>query len=62
MLQTFDAGGVLLAQYTTGPRAAGDPEVMIVTRPTADIAWAVAYSMNSFGRLDNLVISVATAP
>jgi hypothetical protein len=62
VLQAFDAGGAMIAEYTTSPRGAGDTEVMTISRPSADIAWAVAYSQDSFGRLDNLVITVAAAP
>jgi len=62
VLQAFGANDALLAEYTTAPRGAGQTEVMTIVRPTADIAWAVAYSQDSFGRLDYLVVTVAIAP
>jgi hypothetical protein len=63
-LQAFDGSGSLLAEYVTQPRGAGEIEVMVINRDTADIAWALAYAEGdgSFGRLDALIFTILTAP
>lgn len=56
-LQAYDQAGNLLAEYVTQPRESGETELMTIARPTADIAWALAYvaeNEGSFGRLDQL--------
>ncbi len=57
VLQTYDVNGVFLQEYISNPLSAGEFEVMRVTRPQADIVWAVAYTATGagdFGRLDDL--------
>jgi len=57
-LDVFGLDGSLLGSYLTGPLNAGGIETLSITRPAADIAWAVAYTAigsGSFGRLDHLV-------
>lgn len=64
-LDGYDASGRLVASYVTVPQAAGHRETMIISRDTADIAWAVAYvpkDLGVFGRLDNLRFGVAPLP
>jgi hypothetical protein len=56
-LEAYDAVGNLLATYVTEPRLGGQVETMSIVRPSADIAYAIAYTPlagGSFGRLDNL--------
>jgi len=61
VLQVFDSSGNQLAEYLTAPlRPDYGAVLMTITRTSADIAWAVAYTQGdvSFGRLDALVITV----
>jgi hypothetical protein len=56
-LDVFGVGGNLLRSYQTQPLLGGQTELMSITDPTADIAWASAFTVagdNPFGRLDNL--------
>ena len=62
VFQAFDANNIMVAEYTTVPLESGVSEIMTISRPTGDIAWAVAYSQDSFGRLDYLKIKPAIAP
>lgn len=41
-LEIYDSNDNLLARYTTGPLGYGQVETMTLTRPTADIAYAIA--------------------
>jgi hypothetical protein len=62
-LRAYDAGNNLIGEYITAPRPEGSPEVMSITRPQADIAWASAFSLpdeGDFGRLDDLRFATAT--
>jgi Dockerin type I domain len=55
-LTVYDANDNLLARYTTGSLASGVSETMTLSRPTADIAYAVAGGHADTGvGLDNLV-------
>lgn len=61
-LRIYNAAGVELDTLTTAPLADGQVATMTLTRPAADIAYAVAYSEpgtgnSPFGRLDNLRFS-----
>jgi len=59
-LDVFGIGGNLLRSYVTQPLLGGQSEVMSITEPLADIAWATAYTVagdNPFGRLDYLTFS-----
>jgi hypothetical protein len=42
-LDAYDANGVLLARYTTGPLGLGQSETMTVSSLSADIAYALAF-------------------
>ena len=54
-LDVYDACGTLLGRYTTDELAAGKVETMLVQRPIADIAYAVASGHAGAGvRLDRL--------
>jgi hypothetical protein len=53
-LEIYGESGNLLDTILTAPTGYGQFATLSVTRPTADIARAVAYSENSFGRLDAL--------
>ncbi|MCG8649883.1 MAG: hypothetical protein MI861_08620, partial [Pirellulales bacterium] len=53
-LQVFDSSGTLLDTYTTAELDTGQVETMTLTRPSADIARAVASPQTTFGLLDNL--------
>ena len=53
-LEIYGEAGNLLDTIRTAPTGYGQFATLSVTRPTADIARAVAYSENSFGRLDAL--------
>jgi hypothetical protein len=54
-LEVYNSEGELLDRYTTGLLEAGAVETMTITRPTADIAYAIATShMSTTIRLDNL--------
>jgi hypothetical protein len=58
-LEAYDSHNTLLGTYVTSPLTGG-AETMFLSRPMADIAWAVAYSdpgANPLGRLDHLVFS-----
>ena len=64
-LDVYDASNNLLGSYVTQPRFGGEVETMSLSRPAADIAWAVAYvplNQGSFGRLDHLVFSPVPEP
>jgi hypothetical protein len=64
-LDVYDANNQLLGSYLTQPRFGGQVETMSLSRPTADVAWAVAYvpaNLGSFGRLDHLVFSPVPEP
>ena len=45
-LEAFNSAGVLIDTYETGPLATGQVEKMIITRPTADIAYILAAGRN----------------
>jgi hypothetical protein len=54
-LNVYGAGGVLLQSVTSGVNPAGVVETLSITRPAADIEFAVAYSVGlTFGRFDFL--------
>ena len=56
ILETYDATGTLLATYNTGS-ISNTFDTMTITRPTADIAFALAYpddTVSPFGDLDHL--------
>jgi hypothetical protein len=53
-LEIYGEAGNLLDTIRTAPTGYGQFATLSVTRPTADIVRAVAYSENSFGRLDAL--------
>jgi glutamine cyclotransferase len=56
-LNAYNADGVLLGTYVTSALAPGADETMTVSRPTAEIAYAVAFTDaggGTFGMLDNL--------
>ncbi|MBC8355868.1 MAG: hypothetical protein H8E66_28155 [Planctomycetes bacterium] len=54
-LAIYDANNNLLARYTTNALASGQIETMTLSRPTADIAYAIAGGHADTGvRLDNL--------
>ena len=53
-LEIYGEAGNLLDTIVSAPTGYGQFTTLSVTRPTADIARAVAYSENSFGRLDAL--------
>ena len=56
-LDVFGVGGNLLRSYQTQPLLGGQTELMSITEPIADIAWASAFTVagdNPFGRLDFL--------
>jgi hypothetical protein len=58
-LEAYNHQNALVGTYVTSPLT-GSAETMFLSRPVADIAWAVAYSDPSaspFGRLDHLVFS-----
>lgn len=64
-LRAYDAANNLVAEYITAPRAEGSAEVMSISRPAADIAWASAFCLpdeGDFGRLDDLRFTLASAP
>lgn len=64
-LEVFSSTGILLGSYQSAPRAADSVETMFISRPTGDIAWAVAYlppEGGSFGRFDRLQFSVVPEP
>lgn len=59
-LDVFGAGGNLLRSYITQPLLGGQTEIMSITEPIPDIAWASAFTVagdNPFGRLDALSFS-----
>ena len=61
-LRAYDSSNNLIAEYVSTPRPEGSAEVMSITRPQADIAWASAFSFPEdgvFGRLDDLRFSTA---
>ena len=65
-LEVYSSSNVLLDSYVTQPLVGGQNEVMTVTRPSADISWAIAYIADgegSFGRMDDLnyTVNVLTA-
>jgi len=61
-LDVYGAGGVLLQSVTSGVNPAGVVEPLSVTRPTADIQFAVAYTDGlAFGRFDSLRAEVGTS-
>ena len=56
-LDVFGITGNLLRSYVTQPLLGGQTELMAITEPIPDIAWASAYTVagdNPFGRLDAL--------
>ncbi|MCG8652401.1 MAG: hypothetical protein MI861_21350, partial [Pirellulales bacterium] len=56
-LEIYNASGVLLDTYMTQPLAGGEVETMVLSRDTAEIAFAIAFTepgFGNFGRLDNL--------
>lgn len=58
-LEAYDSQNNLVGTYVTSPLI-GTAETMFLSRPVADIAWAVAYSdpgASTLGRLDHLVFS-----
>jgi hypothetical protein len=58
-LEAYSSQNTLIDTYVTSPLT-GTAETMFLSRSTADIAWAVAYSDpggSPFGRLDHLVFS-----
>lgn len=63
-LEIFDENDVSMGFIRTGALAADELENLTLSRPSADIAWAVAYSdenflsSSPFGRLDNLRFEV----
>jgi hypothetical protein len=64
-LDAFSNDGSLLASYTSQPLTGGSFETLTLSRPTADIAWAVAYlppDGGSFARFDRLEFSVVPEP
>jgi hypothetical protein len=59
-LQVFDSSGSMIDSFTTAPLLGGAIQTMAINRPTADVAWAVAYTLTDespFGRLDHLSFS-----
>lgn len=59
-LEAFDGRGVLLETAFTMPLGPGAQEILSITRPTADIAFAVAFARpgeGSFLRLDRLTFT-----
>ncbi len=60
LLAVYDLNNLLLGSYTTAGLLGGQIETMSLTRPTPDIAYAVAYTLTAnspFGRLDHLVFN-----
>ena len=63
-LEIFDRDGNSMAMIRTSPLGDGQLENLTLSRPTADIAWALAYpddefmDSSPFGRLDNLRFEV----
>lgn len=60
LLEVYTPGGALAGTYRTQPLFGGQVETMSISRPVADIAWAVAYTIpgeSVFGRLDHLVFT-----
>jgi hypothetical protein len=61
-LDAYDANGVLLARYTTGPLGLGETETMTVGSSTTDIAYALAYGHSRTNIvLDRLTIGAAVS-
>jgi hypothetical protein len=63
-LDVFGSNGSLLSSYETQDLLGGQTEIMSITRGSADIAWATAYSVpeaDPFGRLDALSFSMPIA-
>jgi len=57
-LEAYDLDNTLVAAFVTEIPGAGVVAPMSISRPLADIAWAVAWSEGlTYGRLDNLVFS-----
>jgi len=60
-LEAYNSQNILVGTYVTSTLiGTGTAETMFLSRPVADIAWAVAYSdpgASPFGRLDHLVFS-----
>jgi hypothetical protein len=57
-LEVYSSQNLLLGSYTTSPLFGGQIETMNIAHPSADIAYAIAYTLpgqTSFGRLDHLV-------
>ena len=62
-LEAYDAGNQLVAFYETRPMTSGNSDYMEVVRPTADIAYALAWtSRNEFGLLDTLTYNAIPEP
>lgn len=62
MLRVYNAAGQLLQETSSAPLAAGQSVVISISRPSADIAFAVAFTPAEFGnflRLDRLVFEEA---
>lgn len=61
-LAIYDANDNLLARYTTNPLGSGEFETMTLSRPTADIAYAIAGGhADTAVRLDNLRFGPASS-
>lgn len=59
-LEVYSSQNVLLGAYVTAPLFGGQIETMNIGHASADIAYAIAYTLpgqTSFGRLDHLVFS-----
>lgn len=59
-LEVYSSQNVLLGSYITAPLFGGQIETMNIGHTSADIAYAIAYTLpcqTSFGRLDHLVFS-----
>jgi hypothetical protein len=64
-LDLYDSANQLLASYLSQPRLKGQFETLSLSRPTADVAWGVAYvppTFGSFGQFDHLVFSPVPEP
>ena len=64
-LEAFDSAGNLLASDVTLPLGPMVSETLNVSRPTADISYAIIYSRpgeGAFGVVDNLVVDVVPEP
>jgi hypothetical protein len=59
-MKAYDGSGLLIAEYVTSPRGAGETEEMVITRDAADIALIIAHAQGegSFGRIDRLIFTI----